>query len=133
MNLDGEPDGLCTGFIRGPELTWAWINEPADAVTVGQPVVGAIIDVNRRRAQVQLSLKALQTNPSTIPLGSSAKVMRSRYGSSRSTWLANGSPCPPDPVGRRNAGLTSPVQDGDQRPVDGWPAVHRTLYAVSRA
>ncbi|MEW1633615.1 S1 RNA-binding domain-containing protein [Streptomyces sp. NPDC093801] len=63
VNLDDEPDGLCTGFIRGPELTWAWINEPADVVTVGQPVVGEILDVNRRRGQVQLSLKALQTNP----------------------------------------------------------------------
>lgn len=40
VNLDGEPDNRCTGFIRGPELSWLRIDHPADAVTAGQRVVG---------------------------------------------------------------------------------------------
>ncbi|MCY0931870.1 S1 RNA-binding domain-containing protein [Streptomyces sp. H27-H1] len=63
VNLDGEPNDQCTGFIRGPELSWLRIDHPADAVAAGQRVVGEIIDVDTRRGQVQLSLKALQENP----------------------------------------------------------------------
>ncbi|MFI6148970.1 S1 RNA-binding domain-containing protein [Streptomyces sp. NPDC051109] len=63
VNLDGEPADQCTGFIRGPELSWRRIDHPADAVTAGQRVVGEIIDVDTRRGQVQLSLKALHENP----------------------------------------------------------------------
>ncbi|MFD3545234.1 S1 RNA-binding domain-containing protein [Streptomyces sp. NPDC058655] len=63
VNLDGEPDNQCTGFIRGPELSWRRIDHPADAVAAGQRVVGEIIDVDTRRGQVQLSLKALQEDP----------------------------------------------------------------------
>ncbi|MFG2430932.1 S1 RNA-binding domain-containing protein [Streptomyces sp. NPDC048590] len=63
VNLDGEPVDQCTGFIRIPELSWRWIDHPTDAVTAGQRVVGEIIDVDTRRGQVQLSLKALQEDP----------------------------------------------------------------------
>nr|WP_240981979.1 MULTISPECIES: S1 RNA-binding domain-containing protein [unclassified Streptomyces] len=63
VNLDGEPVDQCTGFIRGPELSWLRIDHPADVVTTRQRVVGEIIDVDTRRGQVQLSLKALQKDP----------------------------------------------------------------------
>ncbi|MFH8617284.1 S1 RNA-binding domain-containing protein [Streptomyces sp. NPDC017979] len=63
VNLDGEPVNQCTGFIRIPELSWEWLDHPADVVTAGQRVKGEIIDVDTRRGQVQLSLKALQENP----------------------------------------------------------------------
>ncbi|WP_199551404.1 S1 RNA-binding domain-containing protein [Streptomyces sp. N35] len=63
VNLDSEPANQCTGFIRGPELSWLRIDHPADAVTAGQRVVGEIIGINTRRGQVQLSLKALQEDP----------------------------------------------------------------------
>nr|WP_252884152.1 S1 RNA-binding domain-containing protein [Streptomyces sp. HB202] len=63
VNLDGEPNNQCTGFIRGPELSWRRIGHPADAVTAGERVVGEIIGVDTRRGQVQLSLKALQEDP----------------------------------------------------------------------
>ncbi|WP_371623999.1 S1 RNA-binding domain-containing protein [Streptomyces sp. NBC_01116] len=64
VNLDGEPDHEgTTGFIRGPELSWRRVDHPADAVTVGQQVIGEIIGVDTRRGQVQLSLKALQEDP----------------------------------------------------------------------
>jgi ribosomal protein S1 len=38
VHLDGEPQGLCTGFIRVPDLTWSWIDHPSDAVGEGQRV-----------------------------------------------------------------------------------------------
>lgn len=63
VNLDGEPANQCTGFVRGPELSWRRIGHPADAVTAGDRVVGEVIGVDTRRGQVQLSLKALQEDP----------------------------------------------------------------------
>ncbi|MFH8371172.1 S1 RNA-binding domain-containing protein [Streptomyces sp. NPDC018031] len=74
VNLEGEPAGLCTGFIRGPELSWLRIDHPADAVTAGQPVVGEIIDVDTRRGQAQLSLKALQEDP-LVPFANQAGLV----------------------------------------------------------
>ncbi|MFH9475932.1 S1 RNA-binding domain-containing protein [Streptomyces anulatus] len=62
VNLDGEPD-QCTGFIRIPELSRRSFDHPADVVTAGQRVMGEIIDMDTRRGQVQLSLKALQEDP----------------------------------------------------------------------
>lgn len=62
VDLGGEPDHG-TGFIRIPELSWRTFDHPADVVTVGQRVVGEILDVDTRRGQVQLSLKALQEDP----------------------------------------------------------------------
>ncbi|WP_435191352.1 S1 RNA-binding domain-containing protein [Streptomyces sp. bgisy126] len=74
VNLDGEPVDQCTGFIRGPELSWRRIDHPADAVTAGQRVVGEIIDVDTRRGQVQLSLKALQEDP-LVPFADQAGLV----------------------------------------------------------
>ncbi|GAA1585409.1 S1 RNA-binding domain-containing protein [Streptomyces globosus] len=74
VNLDGEPADQCTGFIRGPELSWRRIDHPADAVTAGQRVVGEIIDVDTRRGQVQLSLKALQEDP-LVPFADQAGMV----------------------------------------------------------
>ncbi|MFI8943199.1 S1 RNA-binding domain-containing protein [Streptomyces syringium] len=76
VNLDGEPADQCTGFIRGPELSWTRIDHPADAVTAGQRVVGEIIDVDTRRGQVQLSLKALQEDP-LVPFADQAGIVTS--------------------------------------------------------
>ncbi|MFJ6782949.1 S1 RNA-binding domain-containing protein [Streptomyces yangpuensis] len=63
VDLDGEPEGVSTGFIRVPELSWSWDIRPEDVVTVGRRVVGEILDVDTWRGQVQLSLKALQPQP----------------------------------------------------------------------
>ncbi|MFG2616471.1 S1 RNA-binding domain-containing protein [Streptomyces sp. NPDC048507] len=63
VDLDGEPEGVSTGFIRVPELTWSWDRRPEDVVTVGQRVVAEVLDVDTWRGQVQLSLKALQPQP----------------------------------------------------------------------
>ncbi|MFJ9167307.1 S1 RNA-binding domain-containing protein [Kitasatospora sp. NPDC101801] len=63
VHLDGEPAGHCTGFIRGPELTWSHINHPSDVVEVGQRVTAKVFIAETRRGQVSLSLKALQEDP----------------------------------------------------------------------
>ncbi|MET0493905.1 MAG: S1 RNA-binding domain-containing protein [Actinoplanes sp.] len=61
VDLDGGPVG--TGFIRIPELSWSRIAHPADVVEVGQRVTVAVLEVDLRREQVALSLKALQEDP----------------------------------------------------------------------
>ncbi|WP_338693761.1 S1 RNA-binding domain-containing protein [Streptomyces sp. Q6] len=63
VHMDGEPDGLCTGFIRVVDLTWSRINHASEAVEVGQRVTGEVITSETRRGQVTVSLKALQEDP----------------------------------------------------------------------
>nr|QIY77637.1 S1 RNA-binding domain-containing protein [Streptomyces sp. RLB1-33] len=63
VQLDGEPDGLCTGFIRVPDLTWSWINHPSEAVEAGQRITAEVIMSEARDGQVTISLKALLEDP----------------------------------------------------------------------
>ncbi|MEU7553095.1 S1 RNA-binding domain-containing protein [Streptomyces sp. NPDC044571] len=63
VHVDGEPDGLCTGFIRVPDLTWGWIEHPSEAVEAGQRITAEVIIAETRSGQVTLSLKALQEDP----------------------------------------------------------------------
>ncbi|MET9922541.1 S1 RNA-binding domain-containing protein [Streptomyces sp. NPDC006435] len=63
VHVDGEPDGLCTGFIRVPDLTWDWIDHPSEAVETGRRITAEVIIAETRSGQVTLSLKALQKDP----------------------------------------------------------------------
>ncbi|WP_229701170.1 S1 RNA-binding domain-containing protein [Streptomyces camponoticapitis] len=63
VHVDGEPDGLCTGFIRVPDLTWGWINHPSEAVEAGRRITAEVIVAETRTGQVTLSLKALREDP----------------------------------------------------------------------
>ncbi|SEG94188.1 small subunit ribosomal protein S1 [Actinacidiphila yanglinensis] len=63
VHLDGEPEGLCTGFIRVPDLSWSRINHASEAVAVGQRVTGDVITSETREGQVTVSLKALLEDP----------------------------------------------------------------------
>ncbi|MGW1765542.1 S1 RNA-binding domain-containing protein [Streptomyces sp. NPDC002073] len=63
VHVDGEPDGLCAGFIRVPDLTWNWIDHPSEAVKAGQRIDAEVIIADTRSGQVTLSLKALQEDP----------------------------------------------------------------------
>ncbi|MFE3582677.1 S1 RNA-binding domain-containing protein [Streptomyces vinaceus] len=65
VHVDGEPDGLCTGFIRVPDLAWGWIDHPSDVVEAGQRITAEVIIAETRSGQVTLSLKALQEDPLT--------------------------------------------------------------------
>ncbi|WP_372412056.1 S1 RNA-binding domain-containing protein [Streptomyces luteireticuli] len=63
VHLDGEPDGLCTGFIRVPDLSWSRIASPSEAVESGQRIAAKVITSETRQGQVTVSLKALQDDP----------------------------------------------------------------------
>ncbi|MEV6512835.1 S1 RNA-binding domain-containing protein [Streptomyces sp. NPDC051642] len=63
VHLDGEPQGLCTGFIRVPDLTWSWIDHPSDVVEAGRRLTGEVIMSETRSGQVTISLKALLEDP----------------------------------------------------------------------
>ncbi|MFF8946711.1 S1 RNA-binding domain-containing protein [Streptomyces sp. NPDC014864] len=43
VHIDGEPNGLCTGFIRVPDLTWGWINHPSETVEADQRITAEVI------------------------------------------------------------------------------------------
>ncbi|MFJ6012500.1 S1 RNA-binding domain-containing protein [Streptomyces sp. NPDC092952] len=63
VHVDGEPDGLCTGFIRVPDLTWGWITHPSEAVEAGRRIAAEVVIAETRSGQVMLSLKALKEDP----------------------------------------------------------------------
>ncbi|MGW4689143.1 S1 RNA-binding domain-containing protein [Streptomyces sp. NPDC004244] len=64
VHLDGEPEGVCTGFIRVPDLSWSWIDHPSDVVEPGQRITAEVITSETRSGQVTVSLNTLQdVNP----------------------------------------------------------------------
>ncbi|MFE7480731.1 S1 RNA-binding domain-containing protein [Streptomyces sp. NPDC012600] len=63
VHVDGEPDGLRTGFIRVPDLAWGWFSHPSEVVEAGQRISAEVIITETRTGQVTLSLKALQDDP----------------------------------------------------------------------
>ncbi|MEU7372450.1 S1 RNA-binding domain-containing protein [Streptomyces albidoflavus] len=63
VHLDGEPEGLCTGFIRVPDLTWDWIEHPSEVVGTGRRITAEVINAETRTGQVAVSLKALREDP----------------------------------------------------------------------
>ncbi|MFE7484958.1 S1 RNA-binding domain-containing protein [Streptomyces sp. NPDC057552] len=68
VHVDGEPEGLRTGFIRVPDLAWGCINHPSEAVEAGQQITAEVIIAETRSGQVTLSLKALQEDPLIVCL-----------------------------------------------------------------
>ncbi|KYG51729.1 hypothetical protein AWI43_30565 [Streptomyces sp. WAC04657] len=63
VHLDGEPDGLRTGFIRVPDLTWDRFGHPSEVIEPGRRVTAEVIVAETRSGQVALSLKALREGP----------------------------------------------------------------------
>jgi ribosomal protein S1 len=51
------------GLAHISELTHDYVRKPEDAVSVGEEVEVKVIDFNRRKKQIKLSMKALQDNP----------------------------------------------------------------------
>lgn len=98
VHVDGEPDGLCTGFIRVPDLTWGWINHPSEAVEAGQRITAEVIISETRSGQVTLSLADGCLGAVTVTASGSAPHPSGRSCTRRRT---HSSP----PPGRRRAGL----------------------------
>jgi ribosomal protein S1 len=63
LGRTGHTGNTSTRFIQVTELTWSRINHASDVVEIGQRVAGEVIDVDMRRGQVSVSLKALQEDP----------------------------------------------------------------------
>ncbi|WP_328622777.1 S1 RNA-binding domain-containing protein [Streptomyces sp. NBC_00354] len=76
VHLDGEPDGLCTGYVRVIDLTWSRINHASEAVEVGQRITGQVIASDTYQGQVTVSLKALQEDPLIRFADHTGRVMR---------------------------------------------------------
>lgn len=55
--------GGVEGLIHVSEISWGRVHHPADVVTLGQTVEVYVIQVDRDRARVALSLKRLYPNP----------------------------------------------------------------------
>ncbi len=55
--------GGIDGLIHISELSWCHVEKPGEVVVVGDEVTCEILDVDRERERVSLSLKACQTDP----------------------------------------------------------------------
>jgi len=63
MDLDGPPEPS-VGRIPVPQLSWEWISDSSQVVTVGRQVTVEVVGVDTKlRGQAVLSLRALQANP----------------------------------------------------------------------
>ena len=54
------------GLVHISELAHGFIRAPEDAVSVGEEIEVKILNVNRRRKQIKLSLKATQETPQEV-------------------------------------------------------------------
>jgi len=54
------------GLVHISELAHGYIRTPEDAVKVGEEVEVKVLNVNRRRKQIKLSMKALMDNPAEL-------------------------------------------------------------------
>jgi transcriptional accessory protein Tex/SPT6 len=59
INIDSERDGL----VHISQITHAYINHPQEALTVGETVKVKVLKVNKKKRQVDLSIKALLEPP----------------------------------------------------------------------
>jgi len=82
------------GLVHVSELTHRWVADPREAVKVGEIVKVRVLEVDRERERIALSIKALQTppaNPGRQAAGSASKGRPDRQG---------GKPAPlPKPAG----------------------------------
>lgn len=55
--------GGIEGLIHVSELSWGRVQHPSEVIRVGQEVEVYVLNVNREKARVALSMKRLRTNP----------------------------------------------------------------------
>ncbi len=65
------------GLVHISEITHAYIKTPEEAVKEGDEVEVQVLDVNRRKKQIKLSMKALEERPVAQPKTESKKKERS--------------------------------------------------------
>jgi len=70
-------DGI-DGLLHVTDISWARVNHPSEALTVGQELEVVILDINQEKERVSLGLKQLQDNPweniaERYPIGTTVK------------------------------------------------------------
>ena len=70
-------DGI-DGLLHVTDISWARVNHPSEALTVGQPLEVIVLDINQEKERVSLGLKQGQTNPweniaDRFPIGARVK------------------------------------------------------------
>ena len=57
VQVDGDPGGLCTGFVRVPDLAHGWDGHPSEAVEAGRRITAEAVVADTRSGRVTLSPK----------------------------------------------------------------------------
>lgn len=60
------------GLLHVSEMSHDYVRKPEDVVAVGQEVQVRVLDVNRRKKQIKLSMKALAPEPKAAPAAAEA-------------------------------------------------------------
>lgn len=55
------------GLVHISEMAHGFVRQPSDVVQEGDEIEAQVIDVNRRKRQIKLSMKAIQSEPEPLP------------------------------------------------------------------
>jgi len=89
------------GFIHISELTHGYVKAANDVVNVGDEVEAKVIDFNRRKHQIKLSMRALEPEPEAIEgvtITSARKPRKSKKSKGESKQAENAAPAVPEPT-----------------------------------
>jgi len=97
------------GLIHISELAHGYVRTPSEIVSEGDQVEAQVLDVNRRKKQIKLSLKAMQPEPEKIEEPIKVPEMSSREKPNKRRRTER-----PDQANRNELNDASPVPDPQQ-------------------
>jgi uncharacterized protein len=112
------------GLVHVSELTNRWVADPREAVQVGQIVKVKVLEVDRERERISLSIKALLPPDPNAGRPATGSAQRGRPDRDRQ---GGGGPRPPQGAGPRPQGGAPRPQGGGSRPAPPPPAKGATL------
>ncbi len=92
-----------SGLLHVSELSRGFVRSPADFLKEGDEVEVKIIDVDRKKKQIKLSMKALEAEPEMVetqpePAAKPAKMKKGSKKSNQESGFKDAAPVEPDPT-----------------------------------
>ena len=107
------------GFVHISELTHGYVKAAGDVVSVGDEVEAKVIDFNRRKHQIKLSLRALEPEPEAIEgvtITPARKPRKSKKSKGKGNKAENAAPAAPEPTAMEIA-LRAAMEKSDESPI----------------
>lgn len=107
------------GFVHISELTHGYVKSAGDVVNVGDEVEVKVIDFNRRKHQIKLSMRALEPEPEAIEgvtITPARKPRKPKKSKEKSEKAENAAPAAPEPTAMEIA-LRAAMEKSDESPL----------------